>query len=137
MEWCTADYVILSVAAAAAVAGLFIGFSGAVAFLLATAASSAAGTFAWRFSAGCLASGWSRGLATVVAALLTFGLVRWTAKKIVNGLLRQPADAIFGALTASLTGALLAALGVYLVNFAQLAEVDSAIVREATGLVGL
>ena len=37
-----------------------------------------------------------RAALTLVAALVAFGLVRLIVKKMVNGLLAQPADALFG-----------------------------------------
>ena len=133
--WCTADYVIMSVSVIAGVAGLFIGFSGTMAFLAATVVSAFAGKFAWTMSADWLATNWTRGLATVIAALLVFGLVRWGVRRIVNGLLKQPADSVFGFLVAAITGIVLSAIVVHLINFAQIAEVPSVFVSEAMSFV--
>ena len=131
ITWCTADYVIMSVSVVAGILGLFIGFSGTMAFLAATVVSALAGKLAWAMSAEFLATNWTRGLATVIATLLVFGLVRWGVRKIVNGLLRQPADSIFGFLTAAITGIVLSTIVVYLINFAQIAEIQSVFVSEA------
>ena len=94
----TADYVLCGLTLEMAVTGLFRGFSGTVAFALASAAAAAAGSFAWSWSAGVTDVAWQRGAGVMVAALLAFGLVRLIVKKLVNGLLSQPSDAIFGAL---------------------------------------
>lgn len=134
-SWCTADYVIMSVSAVAGILGLFIGFSGTMAFLAATVVSALAGKVAWAMSAEFLATNWTRGLATVIITLLVFGLVRWVVRKIVNGLLRQPADSIFGFLVAAITGIVLSTIGVYLINFAQIAEIQSVFVSEAMSFV--
>ena len=94
----TADYVLCGLTLTMAVTGLFRGFSGTVAFALASAAAAAAGSFAWSWSADVTDVAWQRGAGVMVAALLAFGLVRLIVKKLVNGLLSQPSDAIFGAL---------------------------------------
>ena len=133
--WCTADYVIMSVSVIAGIAGLFIGFSGTMAFCAATIVSALAGKLAWAMSADYLATNWTRGLATVIATLLIFGLVRWGVRRIVNGLLRQPADSIFGFLVGAITGIVLSTIVVYLINFAQIAEIQSVFVSEAMSFV--
>ena len=131
MNWSFADYVILSTSAVAGVAGLFIGFSGALAFLSATVVSALVGKLAWAFSADFFATNWTRGLVTVIVTLLAFGLVRWAVKRVVNGLLKQPADSIFGLLIAAITGILVSAIAVYLLNFFGLADIRSVFVSEA------
>ena len=88
-----------------AVVGLFIGFSGALAFLVSTAAAIAFGYFAWGPITPSIPSVPLRGLVVGLAALLVLGLVRWIIKKCVHGLIAQPGDAIFGALVGG--GALL------------------------------
>ena len=45
-----ADYVIAGLAVVSAVLGLFRGFSGMLAFCLATAAAGVVGSFGWRVS---------------------------------------------------------------------------------------
>lgn len=101
----TADYVLCGLVVVMAVTGLFRGFSGTIAFALAAAASSATGSLCWAWSAGVTDAAWQRVAGTMVATLLSFGLVRLVVKKIVNGLLAQPSDAILGALVGAALGA--------------------------------
>ena len=104
-----ADYVLCGLTLAMAVTGLFRGFSGTVAFALASAAAAAAGSFGWTWSATVTDVAWQRAAGVMVATLLTFGLVRLVVKKLVNGLLSQPSDAVFGAFVgAALGGAVVA-----------------------------
>ena len=91
-----ADWAILAFIGLLAIGGLFRGFSGSVAFLLAMAAAFICGVIAWNLSADYLSQDWQRGAATFVVALLLFGIVRVIVKKIVNVLLAQPADALLG-----------------------------------------
>ena len=93
-----ADYVLCGVTIVAAVTGLFRGFSGTLAFALATAAASLVGSFGWSWSATMTDVAWQRGAGVLVATLLTFGIVRIVVKKLVNGLLSQPSDALFDGL---------------------------------------
>ena len=69
---------------------------------------------------------------TLVATLLAFGLVRLIVKKLVNGLLAQPTDALFGMLIGAGLGVLLliawARSGLYL-EYSALARECSAYVR--------
>jgi uncharacterized membrane protein required for colicin V production len=106
MELQPADYVLCALALTAAVTGLFRGFSGTLAFLAAIAAGGTAASFVWTFSAGFTPEVWMRAAATLVAALLAFGIVRLVVKKLVNGLLAQPSDAIFGMIVGAVCGAL-------------------------------
>ena len=105
MNLLPADYALGGLAIALAVLGLFRGLSGTLAFLMATLAASATGTFGWRYSAAYLAVGWQRAGAVLVATLLAFGLVRVLVRKLVNGALAQPSDALFGCLVGLATGA--------------------------------
>ena len=91
MNFQPADYVLGVFTAFLALGGLFRGFSGMFAMLVAGAAS-----LAWPASAGMLSSVWQRGFAVCVCTLLVFGVVRIVVKKTVGGLLDQPLDAIFG-----------------------------------------
>ena len=104
-----ADYVIAGLAVVSAVLGLFRGFSGTLAFCLATAAAGVVGSVGWRVSEPWFEQLWARGLAVLVALLLAFGIVRVLVRRFVNGLLAQPADAIFGFLTGFIIVALLLA----------------------------
>ena len=105
MNLLPADYALGGLAIALAVLGLFRGLSGTLAFLMATLAASATVTFGWRYSAAYLAVGWQRAGAVLVATLLAFGLVRVLVRKLVNGALAQPSDALFGCLVGLATGA--------------------------------
>ena len=135
MNWASADYVILSMSVIAGVLGLFIGFSGAAAFLAATLVSALSGKGVWLLSARFLETGWTRGLATVIVTLLIFGITRWAVRRIVNGLLKQPADSVFGFLVAAVTGVVLSTLAVYLVGHFGLAEIPSVFVSEASAFL--
>lgn len=98
IELLPADYVICALALAAAVLGLFRGFSGTLAFLAAVAAGGIVSFLCWKYSSGFLEHDWMRGAVTLVSSLVAFGIVRVLVKKTVNGLLAQPSDAVFGAL---------------------------------------
>lgn len=99
-----AEYAILAVTLSAAVVGLFIGFSGSLAFLAGSLAAAATARFGWMLSAGWLPDAWVRGIAVAVASILAFGIVRWIVRKSVHGLVAQPGDAIFGAIAAGAVG---------------------------------
>ena len=101
-----ADYALCGLAVVMAVTGLFRGFSGTLAFVLATVAAFFAATFGWTYSASLTDVLWMRGAGVLVATLLAFGFVRLLVKKTVNCLLAQPSDALLGCLL----GVLLAAL---------------------------
>lgn len=111
-----ADYVVLAVTLGGAVIGLFIGFSGALAFLCGTAAAAAAGTFAFPMLASEIANVWVRGAAVGLGGLIVFGLVRLIVKKLVHGLVAQPGDAIFGSLTAAVSSFAVASSVVWLLG---------------------
>lgn len=98
MELLPADYVLLALAAVCALTGLFRGFSGTLAFFVAVFAALAGGYAAWIHGAAFLENAWTRGLAAFVCALLAYGIARLIVKKLVNGLLAQPSDAILGLL---------------------------------------
>lgn len=102
------DYVLGGIALVLAVTGLFRGFSGTLAFLLAVAAAVVTGLFGWPFSQQFTEVVWMRGAGVLVAVLLAFGIVRIIVRKLVNGLLAQPSDALFGALIGACVGALVA-----------------------------
>ena len=104
-----ADYVIAGLAVVSAVLGIFRGFSGMFAFCLATAAAGVVGSFCWRVFEPWFEQLWARGLAVLVASLVAFGIVRALVCRFVNGLLAQPADAIFGFLTGFLVVAMVLA----------------------------
>lgn len=137
MELLTADYVALIIALAGAVIGLFIGFSGALAFLCGSCVAGALATFAFPALAQEIANVWARGIAVGIAALIAFGLVRFLVRKLVHGLLAQPGDAIFGSIVAAVTSfgvalAIIALLG--LVTNSELFE--STLLKRLVGLIG-
>ena len=127
-----ADYALCGLTVVMAVLGLFRGFSGTLAFVLAVLAAAFAGSFGWTYSASVTAVAWRRAAGTLVAALLVFGLVRLIVKRLVNGLLAQPSDALFGFLIGAALGVLLLAVwaysGAYL-EYSTLAKEASAYVR--------
>ncbi len=98
------DYVILGIAAGGAVTGLFIGFSGALAFLSGTVAAVFAARFGWTISESFLQSGLARGLAAALATVLAFWIVRTIVHKTIKLALAQPGDSIFGAIAAAAAG---------------------------------
>lgn len=106
MTFLGADYALACFTVIAAVTGLFRGFSGTLAFLLALAAAGAVFGFGWPYSQTFTQEVWMRALAVLVAALLVFGAVRCVVKKCVNGLLSQPADSLFGMLAGLCAGVL-------------------------------
>ena len=97
-EFQVADYALCTATLVAAVMGMFRGFSGTLAFALATAAASTAATLGWSLSPALTDSTWQRVSGVVTATVFTFGIVRLVVKKLVNKLLTQPSDAIFGGL---------------------------------------
>ena len=105
MELLPADYAPCGLTLVLAVTGLFRGFSGTLAFVLATASAVFAGMFGWAYSASFTPELWMRAAGTIVGTLLVFGLVRLLVKKFVNGLLAQPSDAVFGMAIGALCGA--------------------------------
>lgn len=106
MELLPADYVLCALTLTAAVLGLFRGFSGTLAVLLALAAGGAAAYFGWGILGEFADEAWMRGAGTLVVSLVAFGIVRILVKKLVNGLLAQPSDAIFGMVVGLACGAL-------------------------------
>ena len=118
MELLPADYVLCGLTVVMAVTGLFRGFSGSLGFVLGALAAAFVGSFGWAYSPHFTEVVWMRVAGVLVATLLAFGVVRLIVKKIVNGLLAQPSDAIFGALIGLAFGVLLfvawASSGMYL-----------------------
>ena len=113
MQLLPADYVLCGITLVMAVTGLFRGFSGTLAFMLATVTAAGAGFWGWPYSASFTPVLWMRGAGTLVGVLLVFGLVRLIVKKLVGGLLAQPSDALFGAVIGSLIGVLLLVIWSY------------------------
>lgn len=127
-----ADYALCGLTIVMAVLGLFRGFSGTLGFVLAVLASAVVAALGWPYSAAVSENPWYRGAGVLVATLLAFGLVRLVVKKLVNGLLAQPSDALFGLLIGVLLGiAILAAWAYsgYHLELSYLARELSAYVR--------
>ena len=127
-----ADYAVCGITVVMAVLGLFRGFSGTLGFVLGAVAAAFAASFGWAYSASVTDVAWQRGAGVLVATLLAFGLVRLIVKKLVNGLLAQPSDAIFGFLIGAALGVLIlvawAYSGAYL-EYSTLAQEAAAYVR--------
>lgn len=127
-----ADYILCGLTIVMAVLGLFRGFSGTLGFVLAAIAATLTATFGWSLSASFTEVTWQRAGAVLVATLLAFGLVRMIVKKLVNGLLAQPSDAILGFLIGAALGVLVlvawAHSGLY-TEYSHLAKELSAYVR--------
>ena len=127
-----ADYAICGITIVMAVLGLFRGFSGTLGFVLGAVAAAFAASFGWVHSASFTDVAWQRGAGVLVVTLLVFGVVRLSVKKLVNGLLAQPSDAIFGFLVGAALGVLIlvawAYSGAYL-EYSTLAREASAYVR--------
>ena len=127
-----ADYALCGLTIVMAVLGLFRGFSGTLGFALGAIAALVTASFGWTYSATLTAVMWQRAAGALVATLLAFGLVRLVVKKLVNGLLAQPSDAIFGFLVGAALGGLVLVVwahsGAYL-EYSTLAKEVSAYVR--------
>ena len=138
MQLATADYVILGATLVGAIFGLFGGFSGALAFLAGVGAASAAVRFGWDALASRIATPWLLALAALGVALVAFGIARLIVKKTVNKLLAQPADAIFGALTAAVAafGVSVAVLYVVKQVGGEDVQFESVILRDVLSCIG-
>ena len=127
-----ADYALCGITIVMAVLGLFRGFSGTLGFVLGAVAAAFAASFGWACSASFTEVAWQRGAGVLVATLLCFGIVRLIVKKLVNGLLAQPSDAILGCLIGVALGGLVLAAwaysGAYL-EYSNLAKEAAAYVR--------
>lgn len=129
MELLTADYVLAGLMIVLAVMGLFRGLSGTLGFLAAVLAGLVAATFGWSLSADWFEPVWQRVLAVLVATLLVFGIVRMLVKRMVNGLLAQPADAVFGFLVGVLTWAAVVVAWAYSGAFLEYSAVATEVAR--------
>jgi len=127
MVFHNADYVLGAVTLVAAVLGLFGGFSGALGFCAGVVAAGAAGKFGYPYARDVIAAPWGAALAVLAATLLAFGIARAVVKRVVRGLLAQPADAIFGFLVAAVTGAGVSLGGLFAVRQLLGVQVESAV----------
>lgn len=108
MVFLPADYALIAVTAVMAVLGLFRGLSGMIAFIAASVVSVFVATFGWNYTSLVSETLWVRAIADIVVTLLIFGVVRLIIQKVINGILAQPSDAIFGMLLGLSSGLLLA-----------------------------
>ena len=102
-----ADYGFMALAIILVVMGLFRGASGFFAFVSALAGAAAAAMCLWPYTASFSQELWVRSAIELVSVLLVYGVLRMIIKKVVNGLLSQPSDSIFGVLIALLFSALI------------------------------
>ena len=100
------DWALGAITLSLAVMGLFRGFSGSLAFVSAGACATTMAMFSWGYLTRWDMQTWARGAIALTLSLLVFGCVRALVKKVVNGLLAQPADAIFGFIVGLGAGAL-------------------------------
>lgn len=126
------DWALGAVALSLAVMGLFRGFSGSLAFVAAGACATTAAMFCWGYLTRWDMQMWVRGAIALTISLLVFGCVRAVVKKVVNGLLAQPADAIFGFIV----GLVVSAVGVMVWAMVGVGLEYSNIVREVAKHVG-
>ncbi len=126
------DWALGAAALSLSVMGLFRGFSGSLAFVAAGAGATATAMFLWGWLTRWAMQMWVRGAIALAVSLLVFGCIRAVVKKVVNGLLAQPADAIFGFAV----GLLVSALAVLVLAAAGVGFEYSNIVREVARHVG-
>jgi uncharacterized membrane protein required for colicin V production len=132
----SSDYIMLGVSLAAAILGMFGGFSGALAFLAGVGAAVAALRFGWDSLACRIETPWVLALAALACALVFFGIARLIVKKTVKNLLAQPADAIFGAMIAAVSGFAIAVAAAYALEHLLGIAVSSSLLTEVLKLVG-
>ena len=109
MEFGFPEYLVLAVALGGVIVGLFVGLSGTLAFMVASAAAAFAAKFGWAYLEPSLDATWARILATALISLVAFWVVRLIVAKTVKLVVAQPGDAIFGALAAGATAYLMLA----------------------------
>ena len=125
------DYVLLTFSCLLVILGLFRGASGFFALVSATIISIAVGMLVWPYAVSLNDQTSVRYLIVIVGSLLAFGLVRVVVKKIVNGLLSQPADSIFGFLIGVAASLML----VYIAANVSMVRDVSVIARESYELI--
>ena len=138
MELYPADYVILAAFLGSAAIGLFVGFSGALAFLVAGIGALTAGYFSYAPLTGFCPNAYLSGTLSFVASLLAFGICRYLVRKLVHFLLAQPADAVLGACISGVSASVLS-IGVCWLLRMVFPEADcfvSAILERVMGYVG-
>lgn len=101
------DWALGAVTLFLSVMGIFRGFSGTLALVAAGATGTTVAMFFWGYLTRWEMQTWVRGAIALTISLLAFGCIRAIVKKVVNGLLAQPADAIFGFAVGLVVSALL------------------------------
>lgn len=125
------DYILLAVSCFFVIMGLFKGASGLFSFVTATITSVSASILLWPYIAARFPQLSVKYVVAIVVGLIIFGLIRIIVRKIVNGLLGQPADAIFGFVLGVLTSALL----IYIASNIPYARSVSRIAHEADAII--
>lgn len=125
------DYVLLALSCFFVILGLFRGASGVFSFIAASVISFSTGVFIWEPLCSLDVPSWAHFVIAIVLGLIVFGIVRLIVKKLVNSLLAQPADSIFGLLLGLATSVLL----VYVAAGLPLARENSVIAREASSYI--
>lgn len=92
------DYAVLALSCFFLILGICRGASGVFSFLCATVVSVSAGIFVWEPIGALGFARWVQLTVVVILGLLAFGVIRVVVKKLVNSLLAQPADCLFGLL---------------------------------------
>lgn len=90
------DYVLLGLSVLLTALGLFRGFSGAFAFLVATSLGAATVVSGWSGFLSGVNPIWARAFAAILVFVVVFGAARYLIKLIVGKVLSQPSDSIFG-----------------------------------------
>lgn len=120
------DYILLAFSCFFVILGAIRGASGIFSFLVGIVFSCAAVIFLWPTLESFVVQQPVRYLVACVGALLFFGGVRVIVRKVVNDILDQPADMIFGIVS----GVVIAVLMFYIsVNISTVRE-NSFIVHE-------
>lgn len=90
------DYALVGLTVLLAVLGLCRGFSGAFAFLVATALGSAVVAHGWVGFLSGVDEMWIRVFISVLVFVVIFGVARILVKFVIGKLLAQPSDSVFG-----------------------------------------
>ncbi len=120
------DYIFLALSCFFMLLGVVRGASGIFAFLVGIVISAAAVIFFWPTLESVIAQQPVRYLVACVGALLFFGGVRVIVRKVLNDILDQPADMIFGLVS----GVVIAILMFYIAVNISMARENSFIVHE-------
>ena len=120
------DYILLALSCFFVLLGVVRGASGIFSFLVGIIFSGAAVIFFWPTLESLIAQQPVRYLVACVGALLFFGGVRVIVRKVLNDILDQPADMIFGLAA----GVVIAVLMFYIAVNIETARDNSFVVHE-------